>query len=532
MRWDLIIPVIVMYVAVAIVTGVALKRVKNSSDYMLGGRNLGYGLVIPHIIGAFFGAGSTIGVTSLAFIWGFGGAWYNMAEAVGLWVLMVFLARRLWHLGRRLDFVTLPDLLESYYGKKFKAITGLFIGLGYMSWVAGQIVGGGRILEMITGFPLLYSIIISALLVGFYAGFGGLFGSVYADLIFGSMTVIGSIFVAPILVHQLGGWSYLLSLLPENYDSFFWLGETKPIVGIYGLTSLKWFMWYLIVFVPAFAIGQLNIQRIYACKSEKVAHGMSTFIASYVFVQPVFFAIIGMVAFALNPSLPARDAAAPWVMSNVMGTILGAIFLCSVMATIMSCAAGGLNTAVASFVRDIWKMFKPDINEMKAGRVASLIIMVLSLVFALALPDVVGWLALGFTLMSIGLFMPTVVLVAKKGKVTKWANATGAVWSSLIGGFVTIVWQVLSETYGQPFSSLSPAFIGLPTAFILLFVVSRIAAERHTSVPEEYKERLEVINEVFEQIKPTWAKEGKGTLIFIASAIFAILILPKLLYLL
>ena len=528
MRWDLIIPVMVMYVAVFIVTGVALKRVRDSLDYMLAGRQLGLGLLIPHIIGAFFGAGSTIGVTGLAYNWGMGGAWYNIAEAVGLWLLMAFLARRLWNMGKRLDFVTLPDLLESYYGGRYKVAVGIFIAAGYMSWVAGQIVGGGRVLESITGFPLLWSILISSVLVGFYAGFGGLWGSVFADLIFGSFTVIGSVIVVPILIHQLGGWEGLMAKVPETYASFFWLGEKDPQWGIYGWTSVKWFVWYLLVFVPAFAIGQLNIQRIYAAKSEKVAHQMSTFIACYVSIQPVFFAVLGIIAFAFNPALSAKGQAAPWVMTNIMGSAVGAIFLCGMMATIMSCAAGGLNTSVSSIVRDVWKHFNPKLDELKAGRIVSFGVMVASLVFALVLPDVVGWLALGFVLMSVSLFVPTVFMVATKGRPCQWANGTGAFWSAMIAGTVSVIWKVLSKTVGQPYSNWDPVFIGIPLALVLLVLVSKMAPEKEADVPQDRKARLKVVQEVFDEITPNFANEGVGTLLFILSTLFAIHVLHRL----
>lgn len=530
MRWDLIIPVLLMYAGVAVLTSVALRRVRDSLDYMLAGRQLGYGLVIPHIIGAFFGAGSTIGVSALAYIWGFGGSWYNMAEALGLWILMAFMARRFWHLGKRLNFVTLPDLLESYYGKGFKAITGLFIALGYMSWVAGQIVGGGRVLQTITGFPLVWGIILATALVGFYAGFGGLWGSVFADLVFGSLTVIGAVVIAPVLISQVGGWSGIVSRVPANYLHFFWLGEKNPIWGgIYGWTSVKWFIWYLMVFVPAFAIGQLNIQRIYACKSERVAAGMSTFISAYVMIQPVFFAVFGMVAFALNPNLPSKDAAAPWVMANAMSTPVAVVFLCSVMATILSCAAAGLNVSSSSLVRDIWRQKNPNLDELKAGRIASLGVTLLSLVLALALPDVVGWLALGFTLMSCSLFIPTAAIVVAKGRFTKWATPKGAIWSSLIGGGAAILWKVLIQVYGMPFKNWDPVFIGLPTSVVLFFIISAMTSNEKIQANETYKARIKTIQEVFDEVRPCFAFEGKDSLIVLASIFVAIFVMPKVL---
>ena len=526
-RWDLLLPVFLMYAAVVVVVSFGLKKVKTSLDYMLAGKQLGYKLLIPHIIGAFFGAGSTIGVASLAYMWGLGGAWYNMAEALGLWIVMALFARRLWHLGRKLNFVTVPDLLKMYYGDKFRVITGLFIGMGYMSWVAGQIVGGGRVLEQVTGFPLLPAVLISAALIAFYAGFGGLFGSVLADLIFGSATVIGALLVAPLLVQYLGGWEVLVSKLPEGYTSFFWLGETNPKWGLIGWTSIKNFLWYLLVFTPAFAIGQLNIQRIYASKSEDVAFGMSTFIASYVFLQPVFFAVIGMIAYAMNPNLPHRDLAAPWVMANVMPYYLAVVFLASLIGVVMSCAAGGLNTATASFVRDIWKYYNPNVDELKAGRIVSAIIMVLSLIFAILLPDVVKWLALGFTLMGIGLFLPTLVLFLRKGKPWKWATPSGALWSTVIGGAAAIIWFVLSRTVGGVFSEWHPIFIGLPIEIVLFFIISRATSHEIEDI-EEKSPQLKTIQEIMESYGPEARKEGVGTAIFIITALFTLLVLPKL----
>lgn len=523
-RWDLVIPVFLMYVLVAIIVSLGLKKVKTDVDYMLAGKQLGYKLLIPHIIGAFFGAGSTIGVASLAYIWGFGGSWYNMAEAIGLWILMALFARRLWHLGRQLNFVTVPDLLRIYYGEKFRILTGTFIGLGYMSWVAGQLAGCGRILEQVTGFPMLITILISATLVAFYAGFGGLFGSVLADLIFGSLTVIGAIVVAPLLIYHLGGWDALVGRVPSQYFDFFWLGERSPIWGNIGWTSIKNFVWYLMVFMPAFAIGQLNIQRIYASKDENVALGMSSFIASYVFLQPVFFAIIGIVALASNPALPHRDMAAPWVMANLMPYPLAVTFLLSLIAVVMSCAAGGLNTAAASFVRDVYRFFKSNVDELKTGRLISMVILMVSLIVTLLLPEVVTWLAFGFTLMGISMFIPTLVLFLKKGRFSQWATPAGAFWSGLIGGIAAIIWFILSQTVGKPFSDWHPIFIGLPVQAVLFFVISRVTKLETTTIKPE----LSKLQEIMDKYPPTFKKEGVHTIIFIIVALFTLYVLPAL----
>jgi Na+/proline symporter len=219
-------------------------------------------------------------------------------------------------------------------------------------------------------------------------------------------------------------------------------------------------------------------------------------------------------------------------MTHVMNPVVGAIFLCGVMATVMSCAAGGLNTAVSSIVRDLWRNVNPQLDELKAGRIASFVIMVLSLIFALILPDVVGWLAIGFTLMGVSLFIPTVFMVATKGYPSKWATSQGAFWSALIAGGVCVVWQILSKTVGAPYADYNPVFLGYPVALVVFLVVSRLTPENESTMDPVQRERLHATRKIFEKIKPTFAMEGWGTIVFFLSTIFAIWVLPKLFLLL
>jgi len=205
------------------------------------------------------------------------------------------------------------------------------------------------------------------------------------------------------------------------------------------------------------------------------------------------------------------------------------VFLCSVMATILSCAAAGLNVSSSSIVRDIWKQKNPNLDELKAGRIASLTVTVLSLVFALALPDVVGWLALGFTLMSCSLFIPTVVIVATRGRFTKWATPTGAIWSTLIGGGAAIVWKILTQTYGMPFRNWDPVFIGLPISVILFFVISAVTSNEKIRKNETYTTRVKTIQEVFDEVRPCFAFEGKDSIIVGLCVLIAIFVMPRVL---
>ena len=166
---------------------------------------------------------------------------------------------------------------------------------------------------------------------------------------------------------------------------------------------------------------------------------------------------------------------------------------------------------------------------MKAGRIASLGVTALSLVFALSLPDVVGWLALGFTLMSCSLFVPTVVIVATRGRFTKWATPAGAIWSTLIGGGSAIAWKILTQFYGAPFRDWDPVFIGLPVSVILFFVISAATSNEKIQKDETYKVRIKTIQEVFDEIRPCFAFEGKDSIIIALSVLLAIFVLPKVL---
>ncbi len=131
--------------------------------------------------------------------------------------------------------------------------------------------------------------------------------------------------------------------------------------------------------------------------------------------------------------------------------------------------------------------------------------------------------------MSCSLFIPTVAIVVTRGRFSKWATPSGAIWSTLIGGGAAILWKVLIQIYGMPFRNWDPVFIGLPISVVLFFVISSMTSNESIQKNETYKTRVRTIQEVFDEVRPCFAFEGKDSIIVALSVLVAIFAMPRIL---
>ncbi|MBV1758992.1 MAG: hypothetical protein KMY55_14270, partial [Dethiosulfatibacter sp.] len=71
------------------------KKIKNSKDFSIGGRNFSSSKVAASIIGTLVGGASTIGTAQAAFVSGANGMWFTLGASLGCLFLGLFLARPL-----------------------------------------------------------------------------------------------------------------------------------------------------------------------------------------------------------------------------------------------------------------------------------------------------------------------------------------------------------------------------------------------------------------------------------------------------
>src|SRR4051812_44559322 len=87
------------------------RGVKNSSDFLVAGRNLSAGRIFATFLAANIGAGSTVGAAGLGYRFGLSAWWWVGSAAIGSLILSQFLGPKIWKLAKEHGFSTLPEFL-------------------------------------------------------------------------------------------------------------------------------------------------------------------------------------------------------------------------------------------------------------------------------------------------------------------------------------------------------------------------------------------------------------------------------------
>ena len=313
-----------VYLAVQLGVGVWIsRRIRNESDYLLAGRNLGYTLATFSIFATWFGSETIMGSAGNAFR---GGISLANAEPFGYGlclILMGFLfAGPLWR--RRLT--TLADLFRQRYSVPVERVAAVILIPGSILWAAAQVRAFGYILSTVTtGVSVEMAIGIAAVFTMLYTMFGGLLADAVNDVIQGTVVIVGltvvMLGVLIVMPAQEGGLMSgvgPVSLLPPG-EAFSWalLEEWDiPICGSVVATEL--------------------VGRIIATRTPNVARRSSWMAGVMYIAVGMIPLLIGVLGQRIVPSLGEAEQVIPAVAQALLPTFFFAIFAGGLVAAILS----------------------------------------------------------------------------------------------------------------------------------------------------------------------------------------------------
>ncbi|MFZ0256802.1 MAG: cation acetate symporter [Gammaproteobacteria bacterium] len=191
------VPAILMFLAfVAATLGItywAARRTKTAKDfYAAGGGLTGFqnGLAIS---GDYMSAASFLGISGLVFAAGFDGLIYSVGWLVGWPIIMFLIAEQLRNLGK----YTFADVASYRFQQtpiRTLAATGTLIVV--LLYLIGQMVGAGKLIQVLFGLPYLYAVIIVGVLIILYVTLGGMIATSWVQMIKAGLLLSGATIVA------------------------------------------------------------------------------------------------------------------------------------------------------------------------------------------------------------------------------------------------------------------------------------------------------------------------------------------------
>lgn len=445
---------LIAYAALFVMLGLWVGRRAGSSDFFVGGRRLGAGLVFSTFLAANIGAGSTVGATSLGFAEGLSAWWWNGSAGIGSLILAFSVGPRMWREASVHGDLTLGDFLERRYGRAMRGLAASLIWLGTLSILAAQLLGVAAVLNVAAGFSLLTGCAIGALVTVSYFTAGGLLSSAWVNLVQLIVILAGFAVAVPFAVHGAGGW-HALAANPGSATSV-WT-STGPASG--------WRLLFLLG--PAFVVSPGLLQKAYGARDEVAVKRGIAWNGAVLLIFAAAPAVLGLAARSLSISRP--DLALPTVLATLLPHSVGIIALAAVFSAEVSSADAVLFMLATSASRDLYRGFvrrdATDAEVLRVARIAAIAGGVCGVGVALVHGSVRGAVSVFYAILTVTLVVPVV-----GGLYVRGAGRREGLASVLVGVPVLAVTHYLS--HGEGYGVLSPALAGV-LASAMAFALAR-----------------------------------------------------------
>ena len=435
------------------------RLVRGSSEFFVAGRSMGPGLILSSMLAANIGAGSTVGVAGVAYRDGISAWWWVGSAGIGSLFFAYFVAPRLWRLATAHNFYTTGDYLEFRYGPSVRAVTAVMTCIGSLALLAGQLIAGAAILNVITGAPRWVGALIGAAVMTIYFVAGGLLGSAWVNTVQLVVMLAGFFVALPFILMKAGGPAALVQPpAPEWFGDFFY--SAGPGSG--------WM--FLFLFIPSFIISPGLIQKAYGAKSEKA---LTTGVALNAVTLMLFAFIptlLGMAAATTIPGIKDPNAVLPTLLMVGLPAWLGALALSAVFSTEVDTCDAVLFMLSTTMSKDIYqRVINPgasDAQLLRVARGAAILGGATGVVLSIYLATVVSALTIFYSIIVVSLFVPIL-----GGIYTRRSGAPEAL-ASIATGLATLFTVRLFVAPSNPW--IDPALTGVIAAGAAYFLVGLI----------------------------------------------------------
>lgn len=468
---------IILYLVFTVGLGMYIgRKIKTGKDYFLAGRSLPWWAVGMSMVVSDIGAADIVGIAGSAYLYGIVMANFDWIGCVPIMILCSFVViSYLW----RSQVYTIPEFLGRRFNLGVRTVSALIWGLFLACSLGVLLYATAVMMETMLGWPIIYSIIISAVMIGLYTMVGGLAAVVFTDVLQCIIMFIGCTITLFVGLHRIGGISVLtetISNMGDQYNNHFTLilpGDTEtpyPWSGIFfGLTM---------VLAPAYWFGnQTIIQRCLGCRSEFEAKAAFVFGALLKTFIPFIMVIPGLIALIYyKVDITDADSVLPRLICDILPPGLLGIFFAAFIAALMSSVDSYLNSAATLWTKDIYqRLLRPnedDRHYLVVGRILTFVFIVWGCFFAIWIQ---GKTASLYSIIqnTASLFQgPTLMLILLG---IFWWRTTGiGAFVGMIAGMVCSTTLFLTNVYAsEPLFKIEDPFL-----FITLwsFIVSSVVA--------------------------------------------------------
>ena len=456
------------------------KSGASSSDYFLGGRNLGWFAIGASLFASNIGSEHLIGLAGSGANGLFPEAQFEILAALILlllgWVFVPFYMKT--------GVFTMPEFLEKRYNSGSRMYLSIISIISYvLTKISFTIFAGALVFEVLLGIPFWTGALVVVIATGVYTIFGGLKAVIYTDMIQAFIFILGGAAVTYFGLQAIGGWDNMLEALQIGAERDWTKFQTALAAGEEGAekpaTAMQYlslwgnnekYPWTAVLFgAPILGIwywctDQFIVQRVLSAKDISTAR-KGTIFGGFLKLLPLFlFVIPGVIAYSLsveqfqemfnitNPITGAtettKDVALPAMVLRVLPAGFRGLVVAGFLAALMSSLSSVFNSTSTLFTFDFYKKWKPNASEkhlVNVGRLATVVLVGIGLMWIPLMRQLTEGGGLYTYLQSVQAYIsPPIAAAFLLGIFFKQINGKGAL-TALWVGFVLGIGRLILE---------------------------------------------------------------------------------------
>jgi len=479
----------ILFVTVTLfITYLASKKSSTADGFYTAGGNitgLQNGLAIS---GDFMSAASFLGISGLVYLTGFDGLIYSIGFLIGWPIILLLIAEPLRNLGKY-SFADVVSFRLSQRPIRILAACGSLSTV--ILYLIAQMVGAGKLIEILFGLPYYSAVIIVGGLMILYVTFGGMLATTWVQIIKAILLLFGATTIAILVLFQ---FNFDINLFFNEATNIHKKGVSilspgglisDPISAVsLGLALMFGTAGLPHILMRFFTVSDANQAR----KSVAYATGF----IGYFYLLTFIIGFGAIILISNNPSyldgsntlIGGNNMAAIHLAHAVGGDILLGFISAVAFATILAVVSGLTLAGASAISHDLYanaffKGKQTEKSEMFVSKIATIFLGILSIYLGIIFQDqnVAFMVGLAFAIAASANFPLLLLSIYWKKLTTKGAVVGGSLGLLSAITFVIlgpVVWVDILGNTTPIFPYKYPALFSMSITFLIIWIISSL----------------------------------------------------------
>lgn len=467
---------LVIFLALALAVSLVVRRRAHAAggdfvkEYFIGNRALGGFVLAMTTIATYGSVSSFVGGPGQAWLVGWGWVYMAVVQVTALVLLYGILGKKMALVSRKLDAVTVIDVIRPRYSSNALAnVSAVVVVLFFAATMVAQFVGGAKLFEAVTGYSYLVGLVLFGVAVVLFTTIGGFRGVAVTDAICGVAMLIGIFVLAAGILAAGGGYENIMDTIRANRP------EMLEPFGGGSMPATLYFTQWLLVGIFTFVLPQSAV-RCMGFKNTKALHGamiMGTVIIGLMMIGVTSLGVLsaGVLTGDLASYGGSVDNIIPQAIAQTLPPWLAGVAIIGPIAASISTVSSLLIASSSAIIKDVYLHHcessgkKPTERTIaRSSQAVTLCVGAIVFVLAIVPPDVI-W---KINMFAFGGLETAFFWVLVCGLFWKRAGKWGALLS-MIGGSAS---YCLCMALGFKVMGLHQIVIGITVAGALMMVGS------------------------------------------------------------